>query len=536
MSNRLFEEISRRNKDNEPERLRFREQEDRTKAYGSSEVTTINMLLSKEEYKANLEKSGLHRENRNKSTGHSLKDGISQAEPDVKMSINLTEVKNKFPVKSDVREKLLRNIINTYGRKIENNQLGQGLNTLKQVLQSPAPDLIEKSKRAEKIRAFYKRAEDMNLSESERNSYSIEEENSPTRYFKNFLSEKMSGQFSRHIEGVSVSKKYLEEISGKMTDSNLISSNLTKSSLTESSQRSKANFADYHMQAFKSLKPEEQLVESNEFEVHPKRVSEQFSRHIEGVSVSKKYLEEISGKMTDSNLISSNLTKSSLTESSQRSKANFADYHMQAFKSLKPEEQLVESNEFEVHPKRVSEQFSKRIEGISASKKSLEEKLRGNSGQNSYISDGNTSYNAKGLKSESNQLSERIRNPFDINKFDRNQFDKISVSDLKILENNRKPDLLSLTSVNLLIEEAYSNSIKKSDINEENRELLLNLIGNLSQVINQTNRDTTPTKQNILNIQVSGESPTGENDLKNLSDRLVLILKNQARRHGIDLS
>jgi len=54
--------------------------------------------------------------------------------------------------------------------------------------------------------------------------------------------------------------------------------------------------------------------------------------------------------------------------------------------------------------------------------------------------------------------------------------------------------------------------------------------------MNQTNRDITPTRQNVFNIQVSGEGRTGESDLKNLSDRLVLILKDQARRHGIDLS
>ena len=218
---------------------------------------------------------------------------------------------------------------------------------------------------------------------------------------------------------------------------------------------------------------------------------------------------------------------------------------------MKSEEQLVENDEFKINPDRISKQFSRHIEGISVSKRSLEEKLRGNNCQNSYFSTGNNSYNLSDLKSKSNQLSERIRGPFDKNQFDknqfdknqfdknqfdRNQFDKISDSDLKILENNKQSDLLSLTSVNLLIEKAYSNSINKSDIKEENRELLLNLIENLSQVMNQTNRDTTPARQNVFNIQVSGEGCTGESDLKNLSDRLVLILKDQSRRHGIDLS
>ena len=54
--------------------------------------------------------------------------------------------------------------------------------------------------------------------------------------------------------------------------------------------------------------------------------------------------------------------------------------------------------------------------------------------------------------------------------------------------------------------------------------------------MNQKNRDTAPSKQNIFNVHISGESLTGERDLKDLSDRLVLILKDQARRHGIDLS
>jgi hypothetical protein len=449
MSDRLLEEISRRNEDKEPEKLRFKEQDDHTKAnLSSDDVTTFNILLSKEKYKADLEKPGLHSENGKKST-NGLKDGIYQEEQDVKMSINLTEVENRFPVKSDVREKILRNIINTYGREIEENQLGQGLSTMRHVLQSPVPNSIEGLKNAEKIRAFYKRAEDLNTSESEQNSYSIVEKNSHTRYFRNFLFEKMSEQFSRHIEGISASKEFLEKKSSEIKESNLIKSN----------QHSEASFADYHIHDLRSSDSEKQLIENKEFYVNLGRISEQFSRHIEGISVSKI---------------------------------------------------------------------------------SLEEKSRGNRGHNSYLSAGNTSYNSKDLKSKSNQLSEK-RNPFDRNQFmrdqfDRNRFDKISVPDLKSLENNGNPDLLSLTSVNLIIEKAYSNSIKESYIKEENRELLLNLIENLNQVASQNNRDTAPTKQNIFNIQVSGESPTGENDLKNLSDRLVLILKEQARRHGIDLS
>ena len=480
MSDRLFEEISRRNEDNEPEKLRFREQDNHTKAHGSSEVTTINMLSLKEGYKTDLKKSGLHHENRKKFTGHGLKDGISQAEPDVKMSINLTEVENKFPVKSDAREKLLRNIINTYGRKIEDNQLGQGLNTLKKALQSPGPTSIERFKSTEKIRAFYKRAEDVNSSESERNSYSIEEENSPARYIKKFLSEKMSAQFSRPIEGIPASREFLEKKSGEITKSNLIESN-------QHSETS-VSIPDYiHKPKLQNPSRDQQI---------PHQIMDLFGNR----------------------------------------STSFADYHIHDLNSLDSEKQLIENKEFNVSSGRISEQFSRPIEGISVPKRFLEEKLRGNSGQNSYFSAGNTSYKSKDLKSKSNQLSERIKNPFDRNQFDRNQFDKISVSDLKILENNRKSDILSLNSVNLLIEEAYSNSIKKSDIIEENRELLLNLIGNLSQVMNLTNRDTAPTKQNIFNINVSGESPTGENDLKNLSDSLVLILKDQARRHGIDLS
>ena len=551
MSDRLFEEISRRNEDSEPEKLLFRDQDDRTKAHGSSKVMTINMLLSKEEHKADFGTSGLHRENRKKSTGNGLKDESLQAEPDVKLSTDLTEVENKFPVKSDVRKKLLRNIINTHGRKIEDNQLGQGLNTLKRVLQSPAVTSFERVKSDEKIRAFHKRIEYTDLSESECNFFSIEGEHSLSRYYKDFLSAKMGAQFSRHIEGIPALRDFLEKKSGEIRESNLI----------ESNQRSESSFAGHLIHDLKSLGSEKQLIENKEFNLSSGKISEQFSRHIEGISVSKESLEEMSGKMTSSNLV--NFNKSSLAESnqhyktrSQHSKTNFFNYDMQDFKSLKPEEQLVENDEFKINPDRISKQFSRHIEGISVSKRSLEEKLRGNNCQNSYFSTGNNSYNLSDLKSKSNQLSERIRGPFDRNQFDRNQFDKnqfdknqfdknqfdrnqfdkISDSDLKILENNKQSDLLSLTSVNLLIEKAYSNSINKSDIKEDNRELLLNLIENLSQVMNQTNGDTTPARQNVFNIQVNGEGRTGESDLKNLSDRLVLILKDQSRRHGIDLS
>ena len=282
MSDRLFEEISRRNEDNEPEKLRFREQDNYKKADGSSDVTTINMLLSKEEYKADLKKSGLHRENRKKSTGHGLKDGISHAEPDVRSSTDLTGVESKFPVKSDVREKLLRDIINIYGRKIEDKQLGQGLNTLKQVLQSSSPVSIERLKSAEEIRAFYKRAEEMNSSESGRNYYSIKEEHFPARYFKNFLSEKMSEQFSRHIEGIPASKEFLEIKSGEMTESNLL----------ELNQHSEASFADYHMHDLRPLNSEKQLIEKKEFDVNSERISDQFSKHIQGDSTPKRFLKD----------------------------------------------------------------------------------------------------------------------------------------------------------------------------------------------------------------------------------------------------
>jgi hypothetical protein len=215
---------------------------------------------------------------------------------------------------------------------------------------------------------------------------------------------------------------------------------------------------------------------------------------------------------------------------------SFADYHVHDLTPPDSEKQLIKNKDSKANSERISDQFSRPIEGIAISKRFLEEKLRDNSGQNTYFSTSSTSYSPKNLKPKSNQLSERIRNPFDRDQFDCNQFDNIFISDLESPKNNRDPDILYLTSVNMLIEEAYSNSIKKSDIKEENRELLLNLIENLSQVIKQTNKDTSPSKQNIFNIKVSEERPIGENDLKNLSDKLVLILKDQARRHGIDLS
>lgn len=458
ISERFFEDIYKKSDDSKPEKLKFRDQNYCTKTRGSSDVTVINVSLSKEKYKANLEKSDLHRENRKKSTYSDLKDEISHSEPNVKMGISLTEVENKYPVKSDLRKTLLRNIIDTHGRKIEDNQLGQSLDALKQVLQSSDTASIEKLKSAENIRTYYKRTENRSSSEFEQNSSSIVEEHSPARYFKNFLSEK---------------------------------------------------------------------------------INEQFSKHIQNISVSKESLIENSGKVTDSSLTNLNLTKSSLIESDQYSNSSFADYPIQDFKSLKPEIQLIEDDEFKIDAERVSKQFSKRIEGIATSKRFLEEKLKNNSAQNSYFSAGNGSYKIK--DPEPDQLPEKIKdqfysNQFDSNQFDSNQFVTTSVSDPRVSENNMKPDLLSLNSINMLIDRAYLNSIKKSGLNEENRELLLNLTENLSQIINQTNRDTAPKRQNIFNIQVSGESPTGENDLRNLSDRLVLILKDQARRHGIDLS
>ena len=127
------------------------------------------------------------------------------------------------------------------------------------------------------------------------------------------------------------------------------------------------------------------------------------------------------------------------------------------------------------------------------------------------------------------QLSEKIREQFLREQFDGDQFykvpfDRIAFLGSKGTEFKRKSEILSLTNVNLLIEEAYSNSKNKSDLEKENRELLLNLIENITQLINQKNMDTVPSKQNIFNVHVSGENLTNENDLINLSDRLVLIL------------
>jgi hypothetical protein len=445
MSDRLFEEISRRNKDNEPEKFKFREQENFKKVHEPSKTTTTKILLSTEEYKANLEKSGLRRENRKKSTGYDLKDRISQAELEIKLSTDLTEIENKFPVKSDVREKILRNIINMHSKEIKDNQLGHGLNILKQSLQSPSPTLTKEPSSVEKIHVLSKKPEDMNSSKSVHNSFDIKEEYSPAGYFRNFLSEKMSERFSRNLRGIPELREFLEKNSGKINESNLIKSN----------KHFEVSFADYHMQDLKPPDSEKQLIKNNKSKANSERISDQFSRPIEGIAISKRYLEE---------------------------------------------------------------------------------ELRDNSGQNTNFSTSSTSYSPKNLKSKSNQISEKIKNPFYTDQFDSNQFDKIFISGLKSSENNRDPDILYLTSVNMLIEEAYSNSVKKSDIKEENRELLLNLIENLHQVMNQTNRDTAPLKQNIFNIHVSGGSPIGEDDLKNLSDKLVLVLKDQARRHGIDLS
>ena len=459
ISDRLFEEISRKNEDFGPEKFLFREQNGHVKTHESSEVTKIDRFLVKENPETDLEKSVLYHANRKKSTGYDLKYGISQTELNIKLNLDLTELEKKFPVTPGTREELLQNIINRHGKKIEDNQLGKGLNALKQVLKSPISTPIEGVKRTEKVYALHRKAKDENLSKSEQNSFSITEEYSSAKYFKNILSEKMSEQFSRHIEGIPASKRFLEEKSGKITESSLPESNFTVSNLIEPNQRSEASFADYHTHNLKSLDSEKQLIEKKEFSVNSKRINNQFSRHIQGNSTSKRFLEEKSGNA---------------------------------------------------------------------------------SGQNPSFSTDSTKYNgkdnSKDFKSKSNQLLERVREQFNREQFDRKQFNRTSLLYSKILENERKPEILPLTNINLLIEEAYSNSIKKSDLKEENRELLLNLIENISQVMNPKNRDTAPSKQNIFNIHVSGESLTGEKDLKDLSDRLVLILKDQARRHGIDLS
>lgn len=455
LSDRLFEEISRKNEYSEPEKLRFRDQNNDVKIHRSLEAPTINMSSSKESYKADFKKSLLDNASKEQYTVHDPKTGVSKAESRVKPDTELAEVENKFLVKSGMREELLRNTINTYGKEIENNllennQLGQGLNVLNQALQSPAGASIGSLKSAETAHDLHKRAEDGNSSELGKNPFSIAEDCDPARHFKNLLSEKMNIQFSRQTQGIPALREALGKKPSSIADPNLSGSRLTRSGLRNHGLYSMTSFADYYTQAFESLEPDKQSVKN------------------------KELITDLGG---------------------------------------------------------VSEHLSRHVQGDSASKSLLEERIISGSGQHSYSLTDNTGYNAKDLKSKPDLFLERLKK-----QLDNRQFDKISVPDSNISEYNAKSELLSPTGINLLIGEAYSNSIKKSDLKEENKQLLLNLIENLNRITNQTNRDTTPVKQNTFNVYVSGENLVGEKDLKNLSDRLVMILKDQARRHGIDLS
>jgi hypothetical protein len=587
MSYRLFEEISRKNEDVRPEKFQFREPNNNLKAKKSSEVTTINTLLTKTELKTDFEISGIDDTNRKKSTGDDLKDGISQAELNVKLKKDLieTQVEMKYPVKSGTREELLREIINRHGEKIENNQLGQNLNTLKQSLKSPASTSNERLKVTEKIYEPYNWAQSENSPISGQNSFSITEEHSHATCFKNILSEKISSKFSSQIEGFSKSKELLEEKSDKIQNPD---------------QHSEASFADYHISNSKSLADsEEQLVNKKELNLSSEKISEQFSSSVEKESeifadyplhnskslvnpeslvdsekqlADKKELNLSSEKISEqfSRHIQGNLTpKSSVEKESEI----FADYYTGNSKSLADsEKQLVDKKELNLSSEKISEQFLRHIQGNLTSKSFLKEKLESIDGKSPYFTTDNTKNSSKDFESKSNQLLERVREnqlserirenqltervkdnqlserirenqlterkkeQLEREQFHREQLDRIFLLDSKISENKNNPDVLSLTNINLLIEDAYSNSTNKSDLREENRELFLNLIENINQVVNQNNRDNVPSKQNVFNIQVRGEGLTSEKDLINLSDRLVLILKDQARRHGIDLS
>lgn len=421
ISDRFFEEIYRKKEDFRPEKFQFREKNENV----SSEINLIDLLSTKKKSKADLEIPAQHGVNRKMDTAHGLKDGSPQAG----LNIDLSEFEKKIPVELRTREELLRNIINRYGEEIKDIHVGQGLNTLKQVLKYPGSNSIEKLKRTEKNHTHSQTNNNGSSDQTEQNFFSITGEHSSGKNFKNVLSERISEQLPRCIENISVSKKSLEEKSDK-------------------------------------------IIELN-----------------------------------------------------QNGVTSFADHHTHDF--LDPNKQLIENKEFNMVSERISEQFSRCIQGISASKKLLDEKSENTDGQDRHFFTEHTEYNTKNIKPESNHvLSERISE----------QFDRILIPDLRIPENKRKLDIVSQTDSNMLIEQAYSNYESKTNVKEDNRENFKNFIDKIEQVINQNNRNTALSKQNIFNIHVSGDIPASEKDIQSLSDKLVLILKEQARRHGIDLS
>lgn len=371
ISDRFFEDIYKKEEYGIPEKLLFREQNGDVRTDEASDVRAIDTLLTRESCQADLERSVPYNSDRKKYSGSGLKDELPQAESDVRLKINFSEVEKEFPIDLRARKDLLQNIINRYGEEIEDNQLGQGLNSLKQALESPKIISVEKLERVEKTTAHYQKAED-----------------------KNSLQTRSSLQTENDSSGII--KEY------------------------------------------------------------------PFGKN---------------------------------------------------FKYTRSE--------------RISELFSRYIEGISTSKRLIKGKSENNGGQNTDLFTDYTEYNTKDLKSKSNYVLSEILNE---------QLERAPASKSGVPVNQRMPDVSSLKNINLLIERAYSKNRIQTGMKEDNRELVLKLMENISQAINQNNRDIAPSKQNIFNIHVSGHGPTSENDLKNLSDRLVLILKDQARRHGIDLS
>ena len=217
-------------------------------------------------------------------------------------------------------------------------------------------------------------------------------------------------------------------------------------------------------------------IKSSEFiDVIFEKISNQFSKHIENIPESKEFLEKVSE-------VPANID------------------------GKKESINIISRN-----------QFSKSIEGISVSKEFLEKKS-GVSLHSSAIYSENEASSITG----SMQIDKRFNK--DINPIIREPKESIS-------ESKNIP-----AAFNTLLEQVYSNYKNKIIIHEDNKKLFLSLIEKIKQSVNQNFIESPPSSQNIFNIHIREDFATSEKDLQNLSDRLVLILKEQARRHGIDLS
>lgn len=396
ISDRLLEELYKKEEyESKGKILLTKEQKDITTSIATPEITSFS---------PDLEKSAL--QETFLGIGKKILGEYGERAPEIsiekypqrKLNIDLNEIEKAIPKDEKTKNKLVHKIIHRASEDIENVHIPENVKAVKEVL----VHLYRKSTKSEKIVArkfLEEKKEDRSL-------------NIKSSEFIDVIFEKIRNQFSKHIENIPESKEFLEKVSevpAKIDDSN-------------PPEEISLNFIeDYSVNKKESI----DIVSKN-----------QFSKPIEGISVSKEFLEKKSRVSLHSSAIHSENEASSITGSMQ-----------------------------------IDKRFTKDVNPI-------------------------------------------IREP------------KESISDSENIP----------AAFNTLPEQVYSNYKNKIIIHEDNKKLFLNLIEKINQSVTQNFSESPPPNQNIFNIHIREDFATSEKDLQNLSDRLVLILKEQARRHGIDLS